>query len=356
MFKGTALLDTQPDSLAFNRAGDRLFVKLLPADRDEYQVVRFMVGEGKLGEHKLLFDSVILNRAYLAAHPQLDECLVTTAFQNDEGEVHDAVWRVVGGQLQAVKYDSAANLPPAKPHDTYFPLKPIYSWDGEHVIVPLSHHGLCVVTGQTGESTYVAYPEFEGETTGQQVGVVPNQLLVDEERPEVRLVYVSRWEVRGNHEYCQVHLLDLDSCRWVTSVELDWIVYQVAGQKLLDEPWLARGSRPPQTNVEHARLPRYARIDPGSGLQDFLEFWGEPYWETALEPHGRYIVYMDQQRHGLVRLNPATGEMDIDRSWYDQDAQLFVTADDGPVYAWKRNVLLAADWREQAKFEGYEDE
>ena len=76
----------------------------------------------------------------------------------------------------------------------------------------------------------------------------------------------------------------------------------------------------------------------------------------ALEPHGDFIAYTDSARKAIVRLNPATGEMDLDPRWYEDDAQVFISEGGEHVYAFKHGVLVLAQWSRHEKHGGWNDE
>jgi hypothetical protein len=55
---------------------------------------------------------------------------------------------------------------------------------------------------------------------------------------------------------------------------------------------------------------------------------------------------MDSARRGLVRLNPETGEVDIDKRWFssDEKTELFIGSGGERCHAWLRDVLVQAEW------------
>ena len=75
-----------------------------------------------------------------------------------------------------------------------------------------------------------------------------------------------------------------------------------------------------------------------------------------MDPHGEYAVYMDRQRQAIVRLKPATGEMQIDRSYFNEDAKLIIGEGADPVLAWDKGELVRAEWTESEDFPGYDEE
>lgn len=346
LLRETPAVETPPDSLDINREGDVVYMRLLPPRDQKFMVLKFDIAEGKLGAPTLLHSSESIIRAYIKGHPYRDESLVIANRQRSPETVADVVWRVYQGGVSSVPYEETTGMPEEGPHDTWYGLEPFYSWDGNLVVVPLRHGGLCIYNSVQRQGLWVAYPDFPGTITGQALGALPDE-------GGRRRIYASFWAASVPDDVCQLHILDLDTLEWTHKVELNWIVYEVAADDVEFGPWLVRGSRAPQTNVEHKRVPRLARLDPASGAQDLLEFWGEPAWEAQLEPHGRFIVYMDRQRQGLVRLDPASGELDLDPRWYHEEAKIFVAEGGDPVYLWHRGVLLQAEWSQHEQFEGY---
>jgi hypothetical protein len=149
---------------------------------------------------------------------------------------------------------------------------------------------------------------------------------------------------------------------------LNWAVYRVATRSVYDEPWLVAGS---YSSLETAsgdplgggrsfggtRVPRLARIVPGAGSQDLLELHGEPVWEIVPDPTAEYVVFMDRSRQGLARLKPATGELDIDKRWFSPDDKLslFISAGGDKCFAWKREILVMAEWTGHEDLTGYDE-
>ena len=252
------------------------------------------------------------------------------------------VWRATKNTRTGVLYDKAAGFPASGPQDMRFGLAPFYSWDGEHIIVPMNGKGLVVESVRDKKYTFMPYADFPQPITGRAFGALPNT----EGRHRI---YVSMWSAGAGSELCRISVLNLDDLKWTATVDLDWVAYQVGCADADNLPWLVRGSRAPRTNVEHTRVPRLALIDPLSSAVDFKEFLGEPVWETALDPGGKFVVYMDGMRKALVRLNIEAGEMDIDPAYFDGDAKLFVSAGGDTVLAWNKKLLYRANFTKHEK-------
>jgi len=350
LLAGTKMADAVPDSLDISHDGKWVYAKFRePASWKVkakggrgYLAAAFPLGPQGLGELAGLLVGADLNRAFIGASPSGEECLVVTNAQQPNEPVIDIVWRATKNSRSLIPYDKAPDFPASGPQDLRFGLFPFYSWDGKQVIVPLNSKGLVVETIATGKSAFVAYPDFPQQITGRAFGALPDA----EGR---RRIYASFWSAGMTPELCRIHVLDLDSMKWTASVDLDWVVYQIASADADNLPWLARGSRAPRTNVEHTRVPRLALLDPLSGAVDFKEFLGEPVWETALDPTGKYVAYMDGMRKALVRLDIEAGELDIDPAYFDGDAKLFVSTGGDTVLAWNKKMLYRASFSQHEK-------
>jgi hypothetical protein len=350
LFDGTKVADVAPDSLDVTHDGKWVIAKFRepanwktkdPAGRS-YLAASFALGPSGLGETQGLFVGADLIRAFIGAAPSGAECLLVTNTQQPGGPVVDMLWRAQKNSRSGVIYEQAPGFPTSGPQDMRFGLNPFYSWDGTQVIVPLNGKGLVVTTIRDQQSKFIAYPDYPKQITGSAFGALPDA----EGRHRI---YASFWSASVDPELCRVHVLDLDNMKWSATVELDWVVYQVASADADNLPWLVRGSRAPRTNVEHTRVPRLALIDPLSGAVDFKEFLGEPVWETALDPTGKYVAYMDGMRKALVRLDVEAGELDIDPAFFDGEAKLFVSAGGDTVLAWNKKMLYRANFTKHEK-------
>lgn len=335
LFTGTRVEGVEPDSLDLSRDGQRIVAKFPAPDSNDILAAAFNITESGLGDPKALLSGRDLIRAYIAAAPTTAEALVISNAQEPGGPVLDVLWRAAGLTRQAVPYNTAESFPADGPQDMCFGLRPFFSWDGTQVVVPLNAKGLVVVTIKGNQARYVAYPEFPQPITGMAFGPVPDS-------DNRNRIYVSIWSVGQTPELCRVQILDLDSLQWTGTADLDWVVYQVASPDVDNLPWVVRGSRAPRTNTEHQRIPRLAMVDPISGAVDLKEFFGEPVWETALDPHGTYVVYMDAMRHALVRAEVETGALAADQQIFDENAKLFVSDGCRTVLVWNKTTLQQA--------------
>ena len=362
LFDGTKLLDTIPFALDVNRAGDAIYVHFLPRGTEIFQVVQLGISpEHTLIPQLQLYAAPTQNRAYVRAHPTADECLILGNIQESlDSPVLDTVWRAMGGPgagagpstsgfREPVRYLDLVPDLDSLPPDTCYGLEPFYTWDGKYVITPLKSRGLCQVNSYRREGKFFEYPPVDFEVVGITGHVLPDQ---DGSRIALLRWYVGTPEL----EQTQIDVLNLDAGEWEASVVVPWPVYEISAQDIVNGPWLLSGSRFPQVNTEHKRVPRLSRADPYSGAVDIVEFYGEPYWNVRLDSTGEWVVYMDQQREGLVRLNLMTGVMDIDKTWFEKDAKLFISPGADPVYAWKDNMLYRAKWSEHEQHPGLEAE
>lgn len=345
LFDGTPLAEHPPDALDINRDGTRLFVKQFVPGGADTLVLSIPLTDAGLGQPAAVLESAQSIRSFVRAHPTDDACMLITHRQQPDGDVVDVVWKHRNQQKAPVPYEQAEGFPEDLPPRACYNLEPIFSWDGSAVVVPLHARGLCIVDAATNRGRFVPYPELPGEPTGQALGALPP-------KDGRNLIYVSQWhKIKTPEEWCHVSLLDLDSGEWLLPVELDWLAYQVAAEDPLNQPWLVRGSRAPNKASEHRYVPRLALLDPRSEVVDLLMFYGTPYWPVALDPRGRYVVYLDQQLKAIARLEPATGSLDLDPRFYHDDAQLFVAAGGDPVYVWHEGTLLRAVYSEHRQFE-----
>lgn len=348
-FFNTQLQLNAPLALDIDLAGKQLFVQFRPAGTQDFRIAQMDIpAAGPVEPHTEHYASPRQGRAYLKSHPTENECLVLRSSQESPGEpVIDVVLRAHRGELLPVNYRSAQGMPEAD-SNTSFNLEPFYSWDGSMIIVPLHDHGLSVVERDiNAKAQFVDYLDTSFEVVGQTAHPLPDQ--------DGRRIALIRWFLGDpDFEPAQIDILNLDTLEWEASVEVGWPVYEISAQDIVNGPWLLSGSRFPQVNTEQKRVPRLARVDPASGALDIMEFYGEPYWFVRLSPDGRYVVYMDQQREALVRLEVETGMLDIDYGWYDKEAELLITPDASQVYAYKDNIFYKSGWDETKQADNWE--
>ena len=359
LFAGTLLMGNPPDSIAFNLSGERLYARGLIRGGEGFYVAGIDTGEGGLGEPELMLRAGDIVLPYILAHPFKNECLVSSHRQQGEaGDVFDVIWRVSPatpeplGSRSGVPYEAAPSFPTEGRYDEWYGLKPFYTWDGAQVVVPLRTQGISIVDTRRSSFRYIAYPEeFPGEITNILLGPLPDE-------GEARRLWASIWKMGRTGELCQVYVLELDTGQWQLVFELDWLVYQVGVSSVYDEPWLVSGSRFPNQSTELRRVPILARIVPGAGVVDILELWGDPVWEIAIEPRGKYAAYMDRRRRAMARLEPSTGSLDLDYRWFSdsEDGKLFINEGGGKVFFWQRDVLVQAEWAEHEQFKGHSGE
>ncbi len=351
LFSGTDYEAQPPQALDINRDGSLVFIKYYEPGGADTRVYAHELAEAGLGERTRLEESGEMLRAFVRAHPAALECLLIGNQQLPDGPVIDTIWRTGATGRAPLRYNDAAGLPAELAPDARYGLEPVYSWDGERVIVPFNSSGLCIMEtthqGVTahGPARFIAYPELPGQPTGQACGALPPTA-------DGQLIYVSRWHIGSDAEWCHTRLLNLDTAQWSEPIRLEsqqapWVIYQVAGDDAWQQPWLVRGGRPPNKNTETTRMPRLARVDPLSGASELLLFYGRPWWPVVLEPHGGCVVYADQQRRAIVRLNPAAGTLDYDPRFYHDEVRLFVGEGGSPVYAWREGTLLRAEFSVQ---------
>jgi len=337
------LASSPPLALDFTRDLKTVFVILNVPEFDSPAVGRGTFTDGKL-DLQGHFAGQFLLHAYVSAQPAGEECLVTYSRKMQGGAVWDTVVRGTATGPGPIPFETSPGIPQKGPPETFFALEPFYSWDGEQVVVPLHHLGLSICQLDGKAAVYVPYPKLPFTPSAMSFGNM-------HQKSNKRRIYASFF-IPGATEgdRCQLYTLDLDSRKWTKIIETTWIIYHVAGPDFENEPWLVSGSRGPMTNTEHQRFARIALIDPSSGAQDLLEFHGTPEWDVAIDPYGKYVVYTDVDRKAIVRLDPSAGSLDIDPRWYAEDAKLFVN-ESGEVYAWHREMLVHAEWRDHEHFE-----
>lgn len=344
MFEGTPLADHPPDALDINRDGTRLIAKQFVPGGPATLVISLPLSEDGFGEPTVMLQTDDVIRSFVRAHPTDDACLLITNEQLSGGPVVDVIWKHRNGQKDLVPYDKAVGYPKVLPPEACYGLEPIYSWDGSQIVVPLHTAGLCVMDAVTNKGRFVPYPKLPGEPTGMALGALPP-------KDGRNLIYVSLWnKIKGPEQWCHLSLLDLDSGEWRLPVDLDWLVYQVAGDDPLNQAWQVRGSRSPDKASEHKYVPRLALLDPRSGVVDLQMFYGTPYWPVKLDPRGRFAVYLDQQLKAIARLELDSEQLDLDKRFYADDAQLFVAPGGDPVYVWSKGTLVRATYSEHKDF------
>jgi hypothetical protein len=351
LFTGTDYEAHPPQALDINRDGSMVFIKYYePGGRDTRVYAHELTPAG-LGQQIALDESGEMLRAFVRAHPVARECLLIGNTQLPDGPVIDTIWRTGATGRARARYNDAPGLPTDLPPDARYGLDPVYSWDGNQIIVPLHSGGLCIVetthrgVSARGPARFIAYAELPGQPSGQACGALPPT-------EDSQLIYVSRWYIGSDAEWCHTRLLNIDTGEWSEPLRLEseqapWVIYQVAGDDAWHQPWLVRGGRPPNKNTEHTRLPRLARVDPLSGAIELLLFYGRPWWPVVLEPHGSCVVFADRQRQAIVRLDPAAGLLDYDPRFYHDEARLFVGEGGSPVHVWQAGTLLRAEFSVQ---------
>jgi hypothetical protein len=334
--------------VSFDRTGDTLFAVMTNPRGGAPFVYRFGFTADGLTQPEVWYNAGNMLQATISAHPAGTECLVLSYRKAQSGAIWDLIFRMQGPDMFPVSYADAPGIPEAGRPDTWYGLSPFYSWDGTRVIVPLKHEGLCVVDCKGRTARYAAYPKLPFAPAALACGALPDA-------DAKRRIWASFFLPGSREDKCQLYALDLASMSWTKVFETNWIIFHVAGKDLDREPWVVAGARAPSNGVEGRRFARYARIDPASGAQDLLEFYGAPDFDVALEPSGEYIAYTDAERKAIVRLKLATGEEDVDPRWYDTDAKVFIGAGGDPVYAWKGGVLVRAEFSRHEKFQGLEE-
>lgn len=364
LFAGTPLEQYIPDSVAFSRDAARIFFHGLNSDTGQYYAVGYSIGAGKLVEGPISYPGKEFFVPRIAAEPAGKEVLVASQWQPTPKHIRDVLWRIgpeIVGLKSGLPYDRAEGMPVDGPHDTWMELSPFYAWDGFSIVVPFKHLGLVVSDVRSGSSRYCPYPELPFAVSGSAFGPLPD------EGGERRL-WASFWQKGATSDSCEVWLLDLDALKWEKVFGLAWIAYEVGVDSVLDSPWLVAGSRAPNEAAGTGqalpgadpaaakRIPRLALVVPRAQTEQILELHGEPVWDIALEPRGRYACYMDRQRRGVVRLDPATGKLDLDSRFYcgDDRGSLFCGEDGHHVYYWYRGAFVEAQWDKTEDFPGLE--
>lgn len=331
-FKG--LYNRVPTDLDIGRNGNYVFFKLLLED-GEHAVYSASLDGGKAAEPVEILRGDQYNLAFIAAHPSLNECLVTTNYMADDGHVHNRIWRAGPGLLEEVPYEQCPGLPGDHPADMLSSLRPFYSWDGEQVVVQTSRFGVAVLGRDGTPQAWLGLPDPKINVTGAQCSVLPDS-------DEGRQVCFSVWEAISRDEKCRMFTLDLDALDGFSlRFDLTWVIYRFSSPDLVYDPWTLRGSRLPDY-LEDDRQPRVSLYDPESGMVKDVEFGGDPEFNTAMDSYGRYVGYMDSVRRALVRLEVASGELDINGDWFSEDANIFLVGDGAETYVWHRDILTHA--------------
>jgi len=344
LFAGTELEHKAPFALDMDRACTRFFTVETSPNTGGTKVMRYDLTEDGLGASHVALDSPVLYRAWVCAHPSQPECLLISHEQNEGEPVCDVLWRCVNKQTGRLDYRAAEGFPRRLSAKACYNLEPAYSWDGTYVIVPLWEQGFVILELATGTGRFIEYPDGTQDFTGLAVDGRPRA-------GEHDVIYLSLWRIGGlEPEWCQVSVIDLPGGEYLRSLDLDWVVYDIAGHNIVNEPWLVHGSRLPNKNTEHKRVLRLAMIDPATGMQKILPFISKPYWPMRLEPRGQYAVFLDQHNSAVSRLNPATDLLEFDPRYYDPEAELFVAEGGERVYAWHETDLVQAVFSEQFNY------
>lgn len=338
-----------PIEFSINRAGDVLYATMTNPKGPAPLIHRYMLEGGALSAPQVRYETANMLHSYLLLNPQGTECLVL-ANNKVDGVVRDVIFRLVDKDTMAmVYYENSPGIPASVKPDTWYNLEPFYSWDGDKVIAPLKHYGLTVNGLQDRQGKYAAYPELPFTPDAMAFGPLPT------ENGKHR-IWASFWKVGAREDQCRLYALDLDGMQWTKIIDANWAIYHVGGEELDSMPWVVAGSRAPDDAAEGRRFARFGRADPGSGVIELAEFHGTPDFEVALEPHGKCIAYTDSERRAIVRLNPGTGELDIDPRWYADDAKLLIGEGGTHVYAYKQGVLVHAEWSRHERRKGWDDE
>jgi hypothetical protein len=363
LFKGTPLERYNPDAMAYSRDGSRIFTHGLNPDSGQYFAVAYSIGADKLAEGMISYPDKDFFVPFIAANPLGSEVLVASQWQPEPSHVRDVFWRIgpdIAGTRSGLPYDRAEGMPKDGPHDTWMGVSPFYSWDGQQIIVPLNQLGICVSDVRNGLGRYTEYPQLSFQRSGMAFGPLPDE-------GSARRIWASFWQMGNFSDHCEVWVLDLDALKWEKVFTLAWIAYEVGVSKVFDEPWLVAGSRSPKEGEDgkplpsdvasSKRIPRLALVVPRAQTEDVLELRGDPVWDVALEARGRFACYMDRQRRGLVRLEPATGRLDLDSRFYcgDDRAAMYCAEDGAHVFYWLRGIFVEAKWDKHEDFEGYDE-
>lgn len=349
LLDAAGLLKYPPIEISPNRAGDVLFATITNPRGGSPLVYYYRLEDGQLSEPRVEYEALNLIHSYVSSDPAGGECLIISNRKAQDGAIWDMVWRLVSTDMYPVAYESAPGLPQSGKSDTWYNLQPFYTWDGDQVVVPLKHAGLSIAGVKDKKYSYVPYPKLPFDPVSMAFGPLPTE-------NGKRRIWASFWVIGMREDQCLLFALDLATLKWQQVIKTNWVILHVAGKNLDTEPWVVAGSRAPVSSSEGQRFARYGRIDPASGSEALSEFNGAPDFEVALEPHGEYLAYTDSSRKAIVRLNPATGELDLDPRWYADDAKLFISEGGERVFAFKQGVLVLAQWSRHEKHKGWNDE
>ena len=342
MFAGTSLAKSAPGSIDFSSDGKLLFVRTkLPGDKT-YRFMCFEVADGKLGVMNQLGESPEYNRDFLDGHPTKKKCLAIVTKQ-EEGRIVDHIAELAG-DVTPLGYLRTPGLPADLPQTVFNGLSPFYSASGDDVIIPLKERGLIVFTPSRNASQYVDFPAVDFVPTGREFGALPASGR--------GYVFCAQWSIPGSRdEKSKVSLLNLDTFKWELESNPPWVVYRIGSADPALDLWLAAGSRPPEINVEHDRVPRLGFLDPASAMADLIELNGEPVWDVLLDPAGKHVTYLDKTRSAVVRYNPQTGVLEFDKNAFDPKASLHYCPQSSDVFVWNKTSLMRADFTGKEQLE-----
>ena len=354
LFTGTGYDKYAPLALDIPHGVDRVFLKKLGTEGQATLIESYRLGEELTGRVEFI-NSDEIYRAFVRGHPSRDECLVISHRQDSHEEpIYDVLWRVTPEGKAELDYRSTPGLSAGLPAQATYNTDVHYNWAGDRVVVVLNTGELCILDEATGEWRYAPAYALPGTPTGQACRPLTDGSGRD-------MFFMSRWYIGRGGDWCSLAVLDLDSGEWAQSHEIyapddlarQWVIYDIAAEDLVQGPWLVRGSRAPNKNTEHTRVPRLAWLDPATGHVDLLMFHGDPLWPVALDPSGGGMVYLDRQRQGVVRLGLAEQRLDVDPSWYTDNDEATVYAGPGAdkVYIWSRTRLYRPEFTETEEIE-----
>jgi hypothetical protein len=213
LLAGTPMVDNPPDAISFGRDCEFLWVHGLERGSGEFYVGRFDVTDGAITpvQPRVLNRDLILS--YIAAAPDSKEALVLSQRQATAKQVRDVIYRVgeefgeALGWRSGVPYEAIGNLPQDAPQETFFLLKPQYSWDGTQILVPFNGIGVAVIERRNGAGTYVLYPDFPGGFSGSAFGPLPDE-------GGKHRMWASFWRTGVEEDVCHLFVLDLDAGTW----------------------------------------------------------------------------------------------------------------------------------------------
>ncbi|MCC7477574.1 hypothetical protein IT575_03865 [bacterium] len=369
LLSNTPMAADPPDALDISRDGNTLFAHGLNKASGNYYLVQVPILEETLGAGQVLLEDPRLLRTFVASHPRGKEAMGAEYFQrSQQTPIVDLISRFskefpeeAEGRLM-VPYNNAPGFPLDKLGNSAMDLSPFYNWVGDKIIVPLKEHGVCVVPASGIGMHFAPYPDFPGGYSGLTMGALPD------ERSD-QFVWLSIWRTEGPKDLCRLFVLDLQNYQWLQVAELDWIVYDVGTISVWNEPWLISGSRSPaasnaegetyapQEGQTGVRVPKLGRLIPATGMTETIPYQGNPVWDVAVDPSGAYIAYMDRRRYAMVRVEPATGKVDIDPRWWSDDTELKVFINEGGERAlfWRGDILIRGQWTQHEDGTGYEE-